>query len=63
MSKKTAAGAPQETTLLYDKLVATNAKVERKGATVPQTTSARQAHCKPDAGCPLLRTRASPSRR
>ena len=41
MSKKTAAGAPRETTLLYDKLVATNAKVERKGATVPHTAANR----------------------
>lgn len=36
MAKKTT-GAPQESFLLYDKLVATNSHVERKGATVPYT--------------------------
>lgn len=36
MPKKTA-GAPPESVLLYDKLVATNAHIERKGATVPYT--------------------------
>lgn len=34
---KPAAGAPQDKVALYDKLVATNPKVERKGATVPYT--------------------------
>src|SRR5690242_2274814 len=34
---KPAAGAPAEKVALYDKLVATNPKVERKGATVPYT--------------------------
>lgn len=34
---KPAAGAPVDKVALYDKLVATNPKVERKGATVPYT--------------------------
>src|ERR1700746_457012 len=35
---KAAAGAPAEKVELYEKLVATNPKVERKGATVPYTS-------------------------
>src|SRR6266403_3525856 len=36
--KKTAAGAPAGTVQLYEKLVATNPKVERKGAAFPYTS-------------------------
>ncbi len=35
---KTAASAPADKLALYEKLVATNPKVERKGATVPYTS-------------------------
>ena len=38
MPKPKAATAPPEKIELYDKLVATNPKVERKGATVPYTS-------------------------
>ena len=38
MAKSAAATAPAEKIALYDKLVATNPKVERKGATVPYTS-------------------------
>ena len=37
MPKPKPASAPPEKVELYDKLVATNPKVERKGATVPNT--------------------------
>jgi hypothetical protein len=36
--KKTAAGAPADKVQLYEKLVATNPKVERKGAAFPYTS-------------------------
>ena len=38
MPKPKPASAPQETVELYEKLVATNPKVERKGATMPYTS-------------------------
>ena len=38
MPKPKAASAPPEKLELYEKLVATNPKVERKGATVPYTS-------------------------
>jgi hypothetical protein len=38
MPKPAAPSAPPEKVALYDKLVATNAKVERKGASVPYTS-------------------------
>ncbi len=38
MSKKPAAGAPKDKVELYERLVATNPKVECKGATVPYTS-------------------------
>ena len=36
--KKTAVGAPSDKVQLYEKLVATNPKVERKGAAFPYTS-------------------------
>ena len=36
--KKTAVGAPSDKVQLYEKLVATNSKVERKGAAFPYTS-------------------------
>ncbi len=36
--KKAAAAAPADKVLLYEKLVATNPEVERKGATMPYTS-------------------------
>src|SRR5580700_5334362 len=38
MAKPAAAAAPLDKLALYEKLVATNPKVERKGATVPYTS-------------------------
>lgn len=38
MAKQTAGSSPADKLALYDKLVATNPKVERKGATVPYTS-------------------------
>lgn len=38
MPKPTTPAAPAETVELYDKLVATNPKVEKKGATMPYTS-------------------------
>ena len=38
MAKPAAAAAPSDKLALYEKLVATNPKVERKGATVPYTS-------------------------
>jgi hypothetical protein len=38
MAKAAAVGAPADKLELYEKLVATNPKVERKGATVPYTS-------------------------
>ena len=38
MAKKAAEAAPDDKVLLYEKLVATHPKVERKGATVPYTS-------------------------
>ncbi len=37
MAKKAAPGAPADIVALYDKLVATNPRVERQGASVPYT--------------------------
>ncbi len=38
MAKKTATGLPADKLELYEKLVATNPEVERKGATTPYTS-------------------------
>ncbi len=38
MTKKAAAGVPADKLELYEKLVATNSSVERKGATMPYTS-------------------------
>jgi hypothetical protein len=38
MAKSAAAGAPADKLALYEKLLATNPRVERKGATVPYTS-------------------------
>ena len=38
MAKKKMAAAPEDKVKLYEKLIATNPKVQRKGATLPYTS-------------------------